>query len=323
MRRLATTAALLVVALALAVAAGGCGDEQIDPSGRVRSANAIRADPANARTPPLVIGGKDFTEQTVLAHVYAQALRAAGFRAEARPGLEDEGMAIAALTSRRIDLYPEYVATALLSFCSVPIAAISTDPDQAIVEARRCLADRGMGVLPPTPFTSTNAVGLTRPTAQRLGVRTISDLARVDQDLVLYGSPECRRREDCLLGLRGIYGLRFRAFRPVDVDRRHAVLREDPGAASIVFSTDPQNRRERLVLLGDDRGIFPPNNAALIGRRETIRRAGPALRRVVQLVQEGLVEETVQELNARVDLDGQSPREVAAAYLRESGLVAP
>jgi osmoprotectant transport system substrate-binding protein len=311
---------LLLLAAALAVS---CGDEQVSTGGTVIRQPAIRADAANAARPPLVIGGKDFTEQAVLAEVYAQALSAAGFRARAQPGIEDEGMAIAELTSRRVDLYPEYLATALLAFCAVPIADVPRDPDQAVVHARRCLADRGLGALPPTPFSSTNAVALTGPTAQRLGVRRISDLKRLDGELVLYGSPECRRREDCLLGLRQVYRLRLREFRPVDVDRRHAVLRDDPGAASIVFSTDPQNRRERLVVLEDDVGIFPPNNAALIGRRATIRAAGPALRRVVGLVQEGLVEETVQELNARVDLDGQSPREVAAAYLRESGLVGP
>jgi glycine betaine/choline ABC-type transport system substrate-binding protein len=313
---------LAALALVLPLLVAGCGDEQVDPNGTVVREAAIRRDATNAARPPLVIGGKDFTEQTVLAEVYAQALSAAGFRARAAPGIEDEGTAIAALATGKIDLYPEYVATALLSFCAMPVAAIPSDPEAAVVEARRCLADRGMAALPPTPFSSTNAVALTRPTAQRLGVQLISDLSRVDQHLVLYGSPECRRRQDCLLGLRETYGLRFRGFRPVDVDRRHAVLRSDPDAASIVFSTDPQNRREQLVVLEDDRGIFPPNNAALVGRQATIRRAGPALRRVVGLVQEGLVEETVQELNARVDLDGQPAREVAAAYLRESGLVA-
>jgi osmoprotectant transport system substrate-binding protein len=92
---------------------------------------------------------------------------------------------------------------------------------------------------------------------------------------------------------------------------------------SIVFTTDPQIQRESEVLLEDDRGMFPPYNSTLVMRKEVAERAGPDLRRALMRIQARLTDENMQELNARVDLDGEEPAEVAKAYLAENGLIAP
>ena len=89
---------------------------------------------------------------------------------------------------------------------------------------------------------------------------------------------------------------------------------------SIVFTTDPQNERNDLVLLEDDRGMFPPYNSTLVVRDETIEAAGPDLEKVVAQVEKGLTNEVMSELNARVDLDKETPKEVAEEYLDETGL---
>ena len=93
-------------------------------------------------------------------------------------------------------------------------------------------------------------------TADELGLKTISDLDGKSQDLTLYGSPECRQRLDCLLGLEQVYGLKFKKFVPVDVAQRHEVLSSGRADVSIVFTTDPQIQREQEVLLEDDKGMF-------------------------------------------------------------------
>jgi osmoprotectant transport system substrate-binding protein len=90
---------------------------------------------------------------------------------------------------------------------------------------------------------------------------------------------------------------------------------------SIVFTTDPQNKREGFVLLEDDKGMFPPYNSTLVVRNDVIEKAGPDLESTVELVNEGLTDEVMQELNARVDLDKEAPKDVAAAYLEETGLL--
>ena len=137
----------------------------------------------------------------------------------------------------------------------------------------------------------------------------------------MYGSPECRQRLDCLLGLQEVYGLDFRRFVPVDIALRHEVLTKGQADVSIVFTTDPQIQREEFVLLEDDKGMFPPYNSTLVMRNQIAQQGGPGLEEVVSQVNEGLTDEAMQELNARVDLDKKTPEAVAGEYLSETGLV--
>jgi glycine betaine/choline ABC-type transport system substrate-binding protein len=99
------------------------------------------------------------------------------------------------------------------------------------------------------------------------------------------------------------------------------VLEKGQADLSIVFTTDPQNERDDLVLLEDDRGMFPPYNSTLVVRDQTVEAAGPDMPKVVAQVEKGLTGEVMSELNARVDLDKKTPKEVATEYLQESGLI--
>jgi osmoprotectant transport system substrate-binding protein len=235
--------------------------------------------------------------------------------------LGDEKAAQRALDAGEVDGYPEYTGTALLSLCGVETIDVPKDPQQAYQDAQECLAEKGQTAFAPTPFTSSNEVGVKKATARRYGLRTISDLAKVDQDFTLFGSPECAGRADCLAGLQRVYGLRFGTFRPVMIDRRFEVLEDGGPVASIVFTTDPQILRGGITLLEDDRGMFPPNNSTFVARDEVVDTAGPALGSTVEKIEAGLTDETMQELNALVDLDGQTPAAVARGYLRDGGLV--
>jgi osmoprotectant transport system substrate-binding protein len=300
----------------------GCGDG--DGAGDARapgvSADAIRRDLGNAGT-AITVGAKAFTEQQVLGEIFGQAFAAAGYRVSTALDQESETLALRRLRSGAIDGYPEYTSTALVSFCDVEARAIALDPALAFRAARACLRRMGLRAFAPAPFTTSFEVGVPAKTARRLGLQTISDLVPHDQDFVFYGTPECRLRSDCLRGLRTVYGLRFRRFAGVDPVERHDVLRRRDDAVSIVYATDPQNKRANIVLLDDDRGMFPPYNSTFVVRDEVARAAGPDLRRVIAKVQPGLTDEVIQELNARVDLDRETPRAVARSYLRESGLV--
>ena len=161
---------------------------------------------------------------------------------------------------------------------------------------------------------------MTKETADKYSLQKISDLEPVAGKLTLYGSPECRQRLDCLLGLEQVYGLKFKKFVPVDLALRHEVLKKGQADVSIVFTTDPQNKREGFVLLEDDKGMFPPYNSTLVVRNDVIEKAGPDFAKTVDMVSKGLTDEVMQELNARVDLDKQTPADVAGQYLQESGL---
>ena len=314
--------ALLIAALAVA----GCGDDDDEgdggsaPSGSSEQQAGIQSNDKNSST-KITIGSKNFTEQKVLGEIYAQALTAAGYDVSKQLNLGDEKTALKALEGGDISAYPEYTGTALLSFFGKQADDLPSDEQAAYEEAKAGFAEKDLTALPPTPFVSSNEVGVTKETADRLGLETISDLEGKSQDLTLYGSPECRQRLDCKLGLEQVYGLKFKKFVPVDIALRHEVLTKGQADVSIVFTTDPQNKREGFVLLEDDKGMFPPYNSTLVVRNDVLDKAGPDFQKAVELVNEGLTDEVMQELNARVDLDKETPEDVAAQYLEESGLV--
>ena len=180
----------------------------------------------------------------------------------------------------------------------------------------------GLEAFNPTPFNSANAVGMLKKKADELGVKKVSDLEGKSQNLTLYGSPECRQRPDCLVGLEQDYGLKFKKFVPVDIGLRYEVLDKGQADLSIIFTTDAQlSTRKDVVTLEDDKHVFPPGNAMFVARKAKVDQAGPDLRKTVEQVQGGLTLPVMRELNARVDVDRQTPREAARAYLKESGYI--
>jgi osmoprotectant transport system substrate-binding protein len=314
----------LLVLLVVPLALGACGgDDNNDNSSSTPSQSAAGAIKKNAKNSAvkLVIGSKNFTEQKVLGEIYAQALAAAGYSVSKQLNLGDEKTALAALKSGDISAYPEYTGTILTSFFGKKAEDLPSDNQKAYDQAKFSMATEGIAALPPTPFVSSNEVGVTKATADKYGLTKISDLSKVASKLTLYGSPECRQRLDCLLGLQQVYGLKFKKFVPVDIALRHQVLESGKADVSIVFTTDPQIKRQGEVLLQDDKGMFPPYNSTLLLKNDTVKKAGPDLEKVVGQVNKGLTAEAMQELNARVDLDKKTPEVVAGEYLSETGLV--
>lgn len=321
-RMLLALAAL--VAIALVVAACGGDDEGGSDTTATQTttptAAAITRNPDNESV-TLTVGSKNFTEQKVLGEIYAQAFAAAGYKVEKALNLGDEKTALAALEGGDISGYPEYTGTALLSFLDVPASKLPSDPQQAYEQVKSGMAQQGIEAFPPTPFTSSNEVGLMKKTATDLEVTKISDLKSKAGQLTLYGSPECRTRRDCLLGLQEVYGLKFKKFVPVNIDQRHEVLTSGQADVSIVFTTDPQIKRNNEVLLQDDKGMFPPYNSTFLMKESVAAKAGPDLPKVIDAVNKNLTADVMQELNARVDLDKDTPEQAAQAYLKQFKLI--
>jgi osmoprotectant transport system substrate-binding protein len=332
-----------MAATALALVGAGCGSDDDNSTSTAAGTSAsttaattapapaettaaagsqIQSNPDNGST-SITVGSKNFTEQKILGEVYAQALQAAGYEVKTELNLGDEKTALKALQDGQIDAYPEYTGTALLSFFNTPTDELEgVDSQKAYEMVKADFAKEGIDALPPTPFTNSNEVAVTADTAQKLGLKSISDLKGKSQDLTLYGTPECRQRRDCLLGLEQTYGLKFKKFVPVDPALRHEVLEKGQADVSIVFTTDPQIKRDGEVLLSDDKHIFPPYNSTFLVKQDFVDKAGPDLQKTIELVNQGLTAPAIQELIARVDLDKQTPQDVAKEYLQESGYIA-
>jgi glycine betaine/choline ABC-type transport system substrate-binding protein len=321
---LALFAAIAVLACAVLLAACGDDDDDNNASTTTDTTQAAEAIKSNAQNGDVTItvGSKNFTEQFILGEIYAQALQAAGYKVKKDLNLGDENIALKALRSENIDGYPEYANTALTSFFGVEPQDISDDPQQAVDEAGEQFSEIGLKAFDPAPFTSANAVGMLKKKADQLGVTKVSDLEDKAQDLTLYGSPECRQRPDCLVGLQDDYGLEFKKFTPVDIGLRYEVLDKGQADASIIFTTDAQlSTRKDIVTLEDDKHTFPPGNPVFVARQEKVDEAGPDLQSTVQMVNGGLSEKVMRELNARVDVDRKTPKAVAREYLQEAGYI--
>ena len=310
----------LLALLVLTLGVGACGGDNKGDAGDTRT-NLIKDNPKNHAV-RITVGSKNFTEQFILGEIYAQALEAAGYDVRKRLDLGSEQIALRALEDGAIDAYPEYTSTALTSFFGIPPEKVPANAQQAFQQSKADFARRGLTAFPPTPFSSANAVGLLTERADELGVSSVSDLEGRSDFLTLAGSPECRRRVDCLVGLRENYGLRFRKFTPVDIGRRYDVLDQGQADLSILFTTDAQlSVSDNYVILKDDKGVLPAGNVLFVARRQTATKAGPDFAKVVRSVQTELSLEEMQKLNARVDIDGETPARAARTYLKEFGYV--
>ena len=316
-------AALAALALTLGVAACGSSDDNTT-SGSTESgeAGAIQSNPDNGKV-SLTIGSKNFPEQEILGEIYAQALTAAGYKVKSALNLGSETVALKAVKTGQISGYPEYASTALTSFFGLEPEEVPADATEAWEKANEEFEKESLQAFEPTPFASANAVGTTKETADKYGLKTVSDLEGVSEELSLYGSPECRQRIDCLAGLEKLYGLKFKSFTPVDIGLRYTVLEKGQADLSILFTTDPQLSAEsdKFVILEDDKEVFPAGNVIFVTTKKVAEEAGPDYEKTILQVQEGLDLEVVQELDARVELEKQTPKEAAKAYLESAGYV--
>jgi osmoprotectant transport system substrate-binding protein len=301
-------AALAALALALGIAACGGGSDSTSSGGEGGSAaGAIESNPENGKV-SLTIGSKNFPEQEILGEIYAQSLSAAGYKVKSDLNLGSETVAHQAVKNGTISGYPEYASTALTSFFGLEHEEFEKE---------------GLVAFEPTPFASANAVGTLKKTAEKYGLENVSDLEGVSEKLTLYGSPECRQRIDCLAGLEKLYGLKFKSFHPVDIGLRYTVLEKGQADLSILFTTDPQlsAEKDKFVILEDDKHVFPAGNVIFVSKQSTVEKAGPDYEKTILQVQEGLTLPVMQELDARVELEKETPAAAAKAYLESAGYV--
>ncbi len=263
---------------------------------------------------PVVIASKPFGESYLLAEIFAQLLESRGIAVARRPGLGATEVAFAALRAGAIDVYPEYTGTGLLAILHQPLHG---GPEEVFATVAREFADRyGVRWLPPLGFQNSYAIAVRLETARRYHLRALSDLARVAPRLAAGLSPDFIGRPDGLRGLEEAYGIRFASVRPLAQALKYRALAT--GGVEVVdgYATDGLIARYGLVVLADDRHFFPPYEAAaLVSAR--IQAEAPRVIAVLTELSGRLSVELVRSLNARVEVEHEPVRRVAADALRE------
>jgi osmoprotectant transport system permease protein len=266
----------------------------------------------------VVVASKPFGESYLLGEMFAQLLEARGIAVERRLGLGATEIAFAALRTGAIDVYPEYTGTGLVALLRDSSRVGATE---AFDRVSREFARRwGLRWLPPLGFENTYAIAVRRETATRLGLATLSDLARAAPRLTAGLTPDFIGRADGLPGLAHAYGMRFAAVRSLVPAVKYQALAA--GEVDVIdgYSTDGFIARYDLVVLADDRHFFPPYQAAALCGSRLARERPEAILALTELSGR-LDEATMRALNRRIEVDGEPAARVAADALRDSGLL--
>lgn len=274
--------------------------------------------PVKSAGKDLVIGSKPFTENRLLAEIFARLIEAhTPLTVERQFNLGATGICFEALRKGAIDLYPEYTGTALSAIVHAPL---NQPPAEAFASVKaRFAADYDLHWLPPLGFNNTYALVMRDDRARALGIGSISDL-KAHPALKPGFTHEFMARDDGWPALRKAYGLPQTQVSNLEHGLAYSALEAGQIDIMEAYSTDGKLRRYRLRLLRDDQGFFPPYQAAAVLNGKTLA-AHPELGPLLSRLSGKLDDATMQDLNYRVEEAGQSLELVAAAYLAQSGLL--
>ncbi|MER6713815.1 MULTISPECIES: glycine betaine ABC transporter substrate-binding protein [unclassified Streptomyces] len=312
-----------LAALGLLVAASGCGLTSGSPmADDVRPGSVGRGEPLKGAR--LTVTSKSFTEGLILGAVMGIALEAAGAEVLDRTGIQGSVGSREAVRKGDADAGYEYTGTAWITYLghSEPIA----DPRRQWEAVKKEDAANGLAWLRPSSLDNTYALAMNRRNAQKYGTKTMSDvaeLAKSDPGAVrLCVEVEFANRADGLPGMQRRYGMDLPARNVTQMDTGIIYTQTAKGSCPYgeVFTTDGRIKSMDLVVMDDDRKFFPNYNAAPMINARTLKE-WPAIADVLDPVTARLNNAVAQELNAKVDVDGEDPHQVALDWMVEEGLV--
>lgn len=273
---------------------------------------------ACGRRDALRIGSKNFTEELILGELYAQVLEHAGLPVTRRFDLGTTDIAMAALARNEIDLYPEYTGTALVDVLHLPP---QSDAQRAYATVKAAYAKRyDLVWLAPAPMNDTQALATTQAVAGRYAIGTLSDLALKASELRLGTVPEFLTRADGLPGLQKRYGgFHFKAVRVLDNGLKYQALEHGDVDVVVAFTTEGQLKADNLIVLEDDKHLFPADQVAPVVRASALA-AKPALAPALNRLSALLTTDVMQNLNVEVEgAQKREPADVARDFLAAHG----
>jgi len=299
----------------VAMVAAGCG-------GGGGSSSSVDLSDAS-----LVVGSKDFTEQLILGYITFQALENAGANVEDQIGLAGTDATRQALINGDIDMYWEYTGTIWISHLG-NTEPIPDSQKQYEAAAKADLKENDLKLLAPAPFNNTYALAIREEAYEDVGVEKLSDLKALVQDnpdeATVCVESEFNSRDDGLPGLEKKYDFQFPQDNVALFDTGVVYERTDKGNPcnfGEVFTTDGRIEGLGLKVIEDDKNFFPIYNPALEVRKETFDQYGPQLEKLFNPIAKALTTKEMTQMNAKVDVDGELPEDVAEEWLSKNGFV--
>jgi osmoprotectant transport system permease protein len=267
----------------------------------------------------VVVGSKNFEESRLLGEMFSQLIETRTWlRAERRLGLAGTQICFEALKSGAIDVYPEYTGTGLVSILGQPAGG---GAGEALRRVRtEFLARWDLWWIAPLGFQNAYEIAVPSELAQKERLATLSDLARLAPRLRAAFGHEFLQRDDGLPGLTRAYGIHFASVQSMQETLKYQAVRAGGIDVLDVYTTDARLLLYRLTVLRDDRGFFPPYEAAPLARGATLA-AHPELGAVLGLLAGAFDEASMRRLNLRLQEGKESEVTVARDALAALGLV--
>ena len=272
-----------------------------------------------SKSDKIVVGSKDFTENKILAEMMAQLIESkTDLSVERKLNMGGTFVCFEALKKGEIDLYPEYTGTALTAQLKRPV---DPDPDKVYrIVSEEFEKQFKITWLKPLGLNNTYAIAMPRKLAEKNGIESIGDLAKKPGQFTYGADHEFFNREDGYNGLVKAYGLSFKGVSKMNMSLKYQAISSGKMDLTDVFQTDGQLKAFDLKVLKDDKHFFPPYYAAPIVRDETLKKY-PKLREALDSLGGKISDETMRELNYRVDNKKENVASVAEDFLKKSGLL--
>jgi osmoprotectant transport system substrate-binding protein len=311
-RRAAKAAFAISFGVALLIGLAACGGG----GGGGSSPTTTAAGPK----PSITIGTKNFAEEYILGQLYGQALAAKGFKVTYKNNIGSSEVIDTAFKSGKINFYPEYTGVIALDIAQVknpPKSAAATYAAAKAFEQK----SRHATLLNPTPFYDSDTFTTLTSTAQKDGLKTMSDLKKLPS-FSYAGYPECTQRITCILGMKQVYGLKHITFVPIGNVSVYTLLDQGKATGGDGFSTDPAQLNKKYTALVDDKHIFGFQNVAPVVSNSLVSGSnGMLLEATCNAVSKDLSLKAMQAMNSAYYIQKATPKQIAAGFLKANGLV--
>lgn len=257
------------------------------------------------------VGSKNFTENLILAEVYALALEDAGYKVDRVFNVASSAVHTA-IVKGDIELYPEYTGTGLLSVLKLPL---ETDPQKAYDIVKEKYKEKfDIDWLDYASANDSQGIVITTKAAEKYGIKNLSDLQKHATELRFASQGEFDEREDGLPAMEKAYGsFKWKSTNVYDTGLLYEILAQDKADVAPAYTTAGQLKEDKYTILEDDKHIWPPYNIAPIVKDEVLK-ANPGIEDILNKVNKLIDNETIIDLNAKVDIDKKEYEEVAKDY---------